>query len=124
MIVSSFASIYFVSFFIFYLHFYFLIHFEMIRCIVKSLIFNFNVRVSSHKPVCWSSKWTEYITGIYTQITMFYVNLIPKTLNMLPLSNLISLFYLKVTVAWILPLTLAKGASTKRLSTGLVDLFG
>ena len=105
--------------FLFYLHFCLLIHFEIIICIVKSLIFNFNASVWQHKPVHGSPKCTEYVTGICNQTTMFHVNLnIPPphpTPQTLPLSNLISLFYAKIRVVWTLPLTLAKGASTKNL---------
>ena len=102
------------QFFLFYLYFCLLSHFETIRCIVKSLIFNFNARVRSPKPVYWSPKWTEYITGIYTQITMFHVSLTAKTFKTVPLSNLISPFYEKFRVVWILPRNLAKGASTNK----------
>ena len=105
--------LFFLSHFFFVLHFCLLSHFEINRCIVKSLIFNFNASVWSSKPVYWSPKWTEQITGIYDQITMFHVNLTPKTLKLLSLSNLISLFYVKIRVVCSWPLTLAKGVSTK-----------
>ena len=57
-----------------------------------------NARVLVSKPVYQSPKWPEYITGIYTQITMFDVNLTTKTLKTLLPSNLFWLFYVKIIV--------------------------
>ena len=67
----------FSHFFLSYLHFCLLSHLEIIRCIIKSLILNFNARIWPRKAIYWSPKWIEHLARIYTQITMFHVNLTP-----------------------------------------------